>query len=73
MTKSGAGVYSASDPCYSVNVNWCVQVLDDGFPASTADSDEAGDAGVTIVASIDGSSYTGQGDPSGAAVHYLSE
>ena len=68
-TESGADVYTADDACHSTMTDVCLQVTDGEFPTST-ETDEANDAGVEIIVSVDGSIFTVQGDPSTPPVEY---
>lgn len=72
MMEAGAGMSVPADACLSTNATICAEIADGEFPTVT-ESNEKGDAGVSITVSADGSSYTVQGDPAQSVRTFLSK
>lgn len=62
MTESGASVTQAADACHPTQPLWCAEVADGEYPITT-ETNEAGDAGVSIVVAANGASFTVSGNP----------
>jgi hypothetical protein len=69
-TESGADAHMPGDACHSTMTEVCIQVADGEFPTNT-ETDEAGDADVEIIVSVDGSTFTVQGNPGTPPLKYL--